>query len=90
MKKNKLYLLGKVFIWLMLVLMYMPIVILVIFSFSGSSGIGAWGNFDFTFDLYAGLFTNEQIMSAVANTFIIAGVSCLFATFFGTISAVGI
>ncbi|MBR6788525.1 MAG: ABC transporter permease [Clostridia bacterium] len=90
MKKNKLYLLGKVFIWLMLAVMYLPIVILVIFSFSGSSGIGAWGNFDFTFDLYAGLFTNEQIMSAVANTFIIAGVSCLFATFIGTISAVGI
>ncbi|MBQ7226804.1 MAG: ABC transporter permease [Clostridia bacterium] len=87
---KKVYLLGKIFIGLMLAVMYLPIVILIVFSFSGSSGIGAWSNFDFTFDLYGNLFTNDQIMTAFGNTFLIAGISSVLATFIGTVSAVGI
>jgi len=88
--KDKVRLLGRIFIGIMLALMYLPILVLIIFSFSGSSGIGAWSYFDFTFDLYGNLFADEQIMAAFGNTFLIAGVSSVLATFIGTIGAVGI
>ena len=88
--RNKGYIFGRVFIGFMLALMYLPILILVIFSFSGSSGIGAWSHFNFTFDWYTKLFTDEQILGAVGNTFLIAGVSSVLATVIGTIAAVGI
>lgn len=90
MKKNKVWILGNIFIYAMLSVMYLPIVILIIFSFSGSSGIGAWGNFEFTFSLYGDLFASEEILSAVGNTFLIAGVSSVAGTLIGTVSAIGI
>ncbi len=89
--KTKPWIIGaKAFIYFMLAVMYAPIVILIIFSFSSASGIGAWSNFEFTFDLYTELFKDASILSAVGNTFLIAIISSVIATIIGAVSAVGI
>lgn len=88
-KSNKAVILGRVFIGVMLSLTYLPIFVLIIFSFSGSSGIGDWSGFNFTFGLYGDLFTSEDIMAAVGNTFLIAAVASVVGTFIGTVSAIG-
>lgn len=80
--------LGWGYIALILILMYLPILVIIVYSFIGSKVIGSEGQF--TFALYESLFNNTEIMSATANTFIIAIVSSLCATFIGTLAAIGI
>ncbi|HEY77380.1 MAG TPA: ABC transporter permease [Thermoflexia bacterium] len=66
--------------------LYAPIVVLVIYSFNASRyASGAWRGF--TLDWYARLFTNEAIGAALRNTLIVAGVSTLVSTVFGTMVA---
>lgn len=65
--------------------LYLPIVILVIFSFNASQYATAWRGF--TLDWYTTLFQNEAIGTALRNTLIVAGVSTLISTVFGTMVA---
>jgi spermidine/putrescine transport system permease protein len=67
------------------VFLYLPIAILVIFSFNASQYAAAWRGF--TLDWYAALFANEAIGTALRNTLIVAGVSTLISTVFGTMVA---
>ena len=78
---------AKCFIYLVLLFMYVPILVLIVYSFTTSSQIGQWNNV-FTFELYASLFKNEDIMIAVGNTLIIAVVAAVVASSCAT-SAVG-
>ncbi len=65
--------------------LYLPIVILVIFSFNASQYAAAWRGF--TLEWYATLFQNEAIGTALRNTLIVAGVSTILSTVFGTMVA---
>lgn len=65
--------------------LYLPIVILVIFSFNASQYATAWRGF--TLKWYATLFADQAIGSALQNTLIVAGVSTLISTVFGTMVA---
>ncbi len=88
-KKNLIKkILGQTYLWLLLAIMYAPIFVLIVFSFTDTDVLGQWNGF--TFDLYAQLFRNADIMRAVGNTIIIALVSSAIATILGTIGAVGV
>ena len=58
------------FVGVMLAVMYVPILILIIYSFTGAKALGVWSGF--SLELYADLFTNESVLSACKNSFIIA------------------
>lgn len=90
MNKRAFKIVGWTVIALMAVVSYFPIVILIIFSFSSNAVVGNWENFSFSFQLYVDLFNDTTIMTAVKNTFIIAGIASVLATFIGTFSAIGI
>jgi len=71
-----------------LIFLYFPIVVLIIFSFTPHPALGVWDGF--SFQLYADLFNNSDIMSAVFTTFLVAIVSSAVAVVLGTFTAIGI
>lgn len=81
-------LLGKSYLVLILLLMYAPILLLIAFSFTDSTNIGTWNGF--SFELYKQMFQNEEIMTALKNTILVAIVSSVCSTILGTIGAIGI
>lgn len=88
MKKQVKSALIWAFVGVMLFVMYVPIVILIIFSFTDAKALGVWNGF--SFELYANLFTDAEIMGALGNSLILATVAALLATVLGTAAAVGI
>ena len=78
---------GQCYIWLILILMYLPILVLIAFSFTKSVNVGVWKGF--SLDLYSDLFRSKEILTALANTLIIAITSALVATILGTLGAIG-
>lgn len=81
-------LLGKSYLVLILLLMYAPILLLIAFSFTDSTNIGTWNGF--SFELYKQMFQNEEIMTALKNTILVAIVSSVCSIILGTIGAIGI
>lgn len=80
--------LQRVYLALIFILLYAPIVTLMVLSFNKSKSRAKWGGF--TTKWYVELFHNEQIMNALYTTLIIALLSALIATVFGTAAAIGI
>ena len=79
---------AKCYIWLILLIMYAPILTLFVFSFTESKNIGSWTGF--TFQLYLDMFKNDEIMTALLNTILIAVSSAFVSTVIGTLGAIGI
>ena len=79
---------GKSYLVLILLLMYAPILLLITFSFTDSNLIGTWNGLSFV--LYGKMVENEELMTALYNTILIAVVSSLCSTVLGTIGAIGI
>ncbi|HSJ54935.1 MAG TPA: ABC transporter permease [Anaerolineae bacterium] len=67
------------------VFLYAPIAILVIFSFNSSRFVSTWEGFSFRW--YGELFRDAAIMAALKNSLIVAVVSTLVSTLFGTMAA---
>jgi len=67
------------------VFLYAPIVILIIFSFNSSRFVSAWEGFSFRW--YGELFRDAAMMAALKNSLIVAVVSTLISTLFGTMAA---
>jgi spermidine/putrescine transport system permease protein len=65
--------------------LYAPIVILVVFSFNASRFVSTWDGFSLRW--YGELLKNAAMMSALKNSLIVAGVSTLLSTVFGTMVA---
>ena len=78
---------GQCYIWLILILMYLPVLVLIAFSFTEATNVGEWTGF--SFNLFPRLFQSAEIMTALANTVIIAISSALVATILGSLGAVG-
>lgn len=78
---------GQCYIWLILILMYLPVLVLIAFSFTEATNVGEWTGF--SFNLFPRLFQSAEIMTALANTVIIAISSSLVATILGSLGAVG-
>ena len=78
---------GKnVYLAIILIFLYAPIATLIVLSFNASKSRAKWGGF--TFEWYAKMFANEDIMSALVNTLVIAFVSALVATVVGTMACI--
>ncbi|MBP5305793.1 MAG: ABC transporter permease [Lachnospiraceae bacterium] len=75
-----------VYLALILIFLYAPIATLIVLSFNASKSRAKWGGF--TFEWYAKMFANEDIMSALVNTLVIAFVSALVATVVGTMACI--
>ncbi len=80
--------LSATYLWLILIVLYAPILLLVVYSFNASKEIGIWSN-TWDFSLYKMLFTDETILSAIKNTFLLAISSSFIATILGTMGAIG-
>jgi len=76
------------YIFLVIAFLYAPILLLIVYSFNGSKEIGMWSE-SWGFQHYALLFEDEQIITAVWNTLILAFVASILATVLGTIGAIG-
>lgn len=80
--------LGLSFIWIFLILMYVPVLVLIVSSFTNTKVIGTWDGF--SWQLYDDLFHDEEILTALGNTIIIAVVSAIISTILGTCGAIGV
>ncbi len=80
--------LQKIYLGLIFFLLYAPIVTLIVLSFNNSKTRAKWGGF--TLKWYSELFQNEQIMSALYTTLIIALLSAGIATVIGTAASIAI
>lgn len=74
-------------IWAVLILLYVPILTLIAYSFTTSTNIGTW--MGFSLKLYKDLFQDEEIMTALGNTVILALTSSLCSVVLGTCGAIG-
>lgn len=81
-------LLGGGYFGLIMAFLYAPMAVLIVFSFNSSKSRALWTGF--TLDWYKKMFTNDVILSSLANTLIIAVISTIFATIIGTLAAIGI
>ncbi len=93
---------GKKWLWVQAALafafLYLPILILIIYSFNASRFNAVWRGF--TFDWYRSLFssagatiatsTSAGILPALNNSLLIAAISTLLATIFGTMLALAL
>lgn len=68
--------------------LYAPILVLIVFSFNEGRTRGSWEGFSLIW--YETLIEDEEILSAVKNTFLVAVVSTVISTFIGTMGAIGI
>ena len=80
MKKRKP--LSKLYLILVIIFLYAPIFTLMVLSFNGGKSMGKW--YGFSGMWYAELFQDEEIMSALFNTVIIALISAIASTIIGT------
>ncbi|MGE5660031.1 MAG: ABC transporter permease [Actinomycetota bacterium] len=89
--------LGKRWLWVQaalgLAFLYLPILILIIYSFNASRFNSVWRGF--TLDWYRSLFQeinsgDAGIWSAVNNSLLVASISTLLATIFGTMMALAL
>lgn len=79
---------AKVFLMVVILILYAPIFYLVLYSFnSGGSMSGFEG---FTLDWYRELLGDTRLLIIVLNTLVIALLSALFATIFGTLGGIWI
>ncbi|MDO5755554.1 MAG: ABC transporter permease [Tissierellia bacterium] len=80
--------LKKLYITAVLLFMYLPIIVLMVYSFNDSRLKMSWQGF--TFKWYGELFRNEEILSSMYYTIIIALGATMIATILGTLAAIGI
>jgi len=78
---------GKLYISLIVLFLYAPILVLIVLSFNKSKSRNKWGGF--TFEWYQSLFQNDDIMTALYTTLIIALLSAVIATIIGTAASIG-
>jgi spermidine/putrescine transport system permease protein len=78
---------GQTIIWIMLIVMYIPILMLIAYSFTAATNVGTWTGF--SLKLYSDLFHDEEIMTALANTIILALASASVSVILGTCGAIG-
>jgi spermidine/putrescine transport system permease protein len=68
--------------------LYGPIAVLAIFSFNSGRQTAIWEGF--TFDWYRRLLTDDRLLAAAGNSLLVAAVTTLVATSFGTAAALAL
>ncbi|MCR3761287.1 ABC transporter permease [Clostridium felsineum] len=80
--------LKRLYLTLTYIFLYAPIVFLMVFSFNSEKFSSHWGHFSLTW--YKTLLQDDRILTALYYTVLVAIISSVVATIFGTISAIGI
>ncbi len=81
-------LLSKCYIALVFFLLYIPIAVLIVFSFNESGSLADFSGFSLIW--YEELFQDEEALSALTNSLILAVSSSIIATVIGTFGALGL
>lgn len=76
---------GKIYLGLIFLFLYLPILVLIALSFNDSKTRGRWNGFSLKW--YEGLIHDQTILHALFTTLILALLSALVATVFGTLVA---
>ncbi len=76
------------YIFLIFALLYAPIAVLIIFSFNDAGSLSEFSGFSLTW--YKELFRDEEALTALKNSLILAVLSSLIATVIGTFAALGL
>ena len=79
---------NKLLTIIMFIFLYLPMAVLVVASFNTGKNITQFEGF--TFQQYVRLFQDDKLLGLLGNSLLIAVLSSLIATVFGTLSAVGI
>jgi spermidine/putrescine transport system permease protein len=74
--------------WLTYAFLYLPIAVLVVMSFNESRLPFRWAGFSTQW--YASLAENQQVLTGLANTLVVAAGATLLSTVLGTLLAVGL
>ena len=88
MKKHEFKPLSVLYACLVYSFLYIPIIVVIVFSFNTSKRNITFDGF--TFDWYAKMINNEQLMKAFYNTLIVAAASTAISVIIGTLCAVGL
>ena len=80
--------LSRCYIGLVFFLLYIPIVVLIVFSFNGGGTLAEWGGFSLMW--YEELFQDEEALSSLVNSLVLAVSSSVIATVIGTFGALGL
>ncbi len=80
--------LKRVYIVALFSFLYVPIAVLIAFSFNENKSRTSWTGF--TLDWYSQLFRNEEVLSALLLSLVLAISAALIATVLGTVASVGI
>ncbi|MBE6688550.1 MAG: ABC transporter permease [Ruminococcaceae bacterium] len=79
---------SRIYMIIVFLFLYAPIIVMAVFSFNGINSTGLMEGFSFRW--YAELFDNDEVLSALKNTLILAVLSSIISTILGTAAAVGI
>ena len=79
---------SKIYTALVLLFLYAPIFVMIVFSFNSARSTSHFGGFSLKW--YGELINDSSTIDALKNTLILAILSSLIATVFGTLSAVGV
>ena len=80
--------LSKFYIGIIFLLLYLPILVLIVFSFNEAGSLAHFSGFSLTW--YKELFHDEEALSALRNSLLLAVFSSLIATVIGTFGALGL
>lgn len=78
---------SKIYFGFIMAFLYLPLIYLIAYSFNDGK-TSVWKGF--TFKWYVALFQDSQIMHSLYNSLLVALLASLFATFLGTLAAIGI
>lgn len=79
---------SKIYMGIIFFLLYAPIAVMAFFSFNSSNSTAKFDGFSLKW--YEAVFRDEDLLRALYNTVILALISAVVATVFGTAAAVGI
>ena len=80
--------LSKFYMTLVFLILYAPILVVILFSFNESGNLSSFGGFSFYW--YEELFRDEEAISALKNSLLLAVLSSVLATALGTFAAFSI
>ncbi len=80
--------LSKFYIGLIFFLLYIPIIVLIVFSFNESGSLAEFSGFSLMW--YEELFNDEEALSSLLNSLVLAVSSSVTATVIGTFGALGL
>lgn len=80
--------LSKFYIGIIFFLLYIPIAVMIIFSFNEAGSLAEFSGF--TIDWYIELFHDDEALSSLTNSLILAVSSSIIATVIGTFGALGL